>query len=424
VLRGLVKAHIGGHDPERNDLNVELKADDKRPQRGDYWLASKVRKFFRQWLDYSRLTTDFQDTVGATSLFDSDAWDPDAVGGFTLANVGRSFSNMRAGGYSDESKLVEQLDDMIARIVVEDVDVFKKLMTSRLFYIASGKASLSSGSSCTSNDDCSNKSTCMDGQCWNSLWKNTKFMQYPYNVIEPVDTTEEGRWVELPADERAGVLTHPAWLAAHGDAFEDGPSAIHRGKWIREKLLCQYIPPLSKVQGVEAQLKPSSPEKSARARLYEANETNTDCTWCHTRMNPLGHAFEMYNHAGFLRHWDHDPEADAPLYRGAVNSTTVLDPEPLGVAYGAMPDPELHGTYASPIELVEALAESGYVKRCFVRQAFRFFMGRDERIQDACTLTQMEAAYDKQGSFSEMLATLTMSDAYLYRTQDAAANCE
>ena len=79
---------------------------------------------------------------------------------------------------------------------------------------------------------------------------------------------------------------------------------------------------------------------------------------------------------------------------------------------------------ASPQHVVEAFAESDHAKRCFVRQSFRFFMGRDERIEDGCTLVAMEDAFDEQGSFIDMLGALVTSDAYLYRIQDADAVCE
>jgi len=39
---------------------------------------------------------------------------------------------------------------------------------------------------------------------------------------------------------RKGLLTHPAWLIAHAQNLETDP--IHRGKWIREKLLAGTIP--------------------------------------------------------------------------------------------------------------------------------------------------------------------------------------
>ena len=70
------------------------------------------------------------------------------------------------------------------------------------------------------------------------------------------------------------------------------------------------------------------------------------------------------------------------------------------------------------IELVELFADSKSVQRCFMRQTFRFFVGRDETLNDACTLADMEASYeDSNGSFKEMLSTLFQSDSFQLRTQ-------
>ena len=81
-----------------------------------------------------------------------------------------------------------------------------------------------------------------------------------------------------------------------------------------------------------------------------------------------------------------------------------------------MPDPALNGDYADAIELVEALAGSEHVKRCFVRQTFRFFAGRDETLEDACVLEAMETAYDDSGgSFVSMLEELATHESMTLR---------
>src|SRR5690606_25819274 len=77
-----------------------------------------------------------------------------------------------------------------------------------------------------------------------SIWKSTAEMNRVYNVSGVTPRTREARWKELPEDERAGVLTHPAWLGAHALSFENDPNLVHRGKWIRNELLCQDVPDL------------------------------------------------------------------------------------------------------------------------------------------------------------------------------------
>lgn len=415
TIKLLVRNNAGGIDPERNDLNVELKAEVKRPQRGDYWVSTKIRNFFREWLDYGNLPNAFKDTVMATAPWTHDSFDISSIDELEHYTANAAYSNSQGGGNGNEPTFVHQLDDMIARIIIEDADVFTKLMTSRKYLVPSS----SPGQACTDDSQCS--SNCIQGRCFGSTWKSLRFAPLAYNITDHIDGNEAARWVDMPPTERAGVLTHPAWLAAHGDAFEDGPSIIHRGKWIREKLLCQYIPPLSKVEGIEAMLQPAAPNRSARTRIEEDIEPRPECMFCHVRMNSLGKAFEKYNHAGFMRGWDRD---DSATNQGPVDGSTFLDPNPVAGPYGAMPDPALHGNYTSPIELVEALSSSDVAKRCFVRHTFRYFMGRDERLADACTLDQMVMTFEENGSFIDMLGSLMSSDTFIYRTQNESASCE
>ena len=210
------------------------------------------------------------------------------------------------------------------------------------------------------------------------------------------------RWVTLPDTERAGVLTHPAWLAAHGDAFENGPSVIHRGKWIREQLLCDTLPDVPIT--VDANLDPATKELSARERVAMATDEDPACASCHKWMNPLGYPFEIYNHTGFLRDDDHGRLPDG---------SSVLSDLPEGS------DIEDGTQVSDAVELMTVLSESQTVQRCFIRQSFRFFMGRDETLQDACTLSDMEAAYeDSNGSFKEMLSALFQSDSFQLRSHE------
>jgi hypothetical protein len=263
----------------------------------------------------------------------------------------------------------------VARIVAEDTDVIATLLTGNRWYLPSTAAYLG-----TPEEDA------------------TRSTKLPFNLTTDVGDTRPERWVDLPASERSGLLTHPAWLASHGDAFEDGPSLVRRGKWVREHLLCETVPPLELVT-VEAQMLPSNGTLRARDRVEASIETRPECMSCHQYMNELGKPFELYNHAGFVRVDDRGPPD------GSATLTNA-------------PDPALNRTYTSAQDLTAALASSEYVKRCVIRQTFRFFAGRDETLADACVLADMEAAYDgRDGSFVEMLGVLAGHDALRMRRE-------
>ena len=196
-----------------------------------------------------------------------------------------------------------------------------------------------------------------------------------------------------PEQQRLGLLTHPAWLVSHSDAMDN--HAIHRGKWIRERLLGGGIPDVPIT--VDAML-PDEPDKTLRERMRVTKEDY--CWTCHKKMDPLGLPFEMFNHAGIFRTTE---------LNQAVDSTgEVIDS---GV-------PELDGKVSNAIELIEKLAASERAEQVFVRHAFRFWMGRNETLNDAPVLQNAYRAYkDNGGSMNALITSLLTSDAFLYRKE-------
>ena len=63
-----------------------------------------------------------------------------------------------------------------------------------------------------------------------------------------------------------------------------------------------------------------------------------------------------------------------------------------------MPEDTLNTQVRDATEMMELLGDSQHVKRCFIRQNFRYFMGRNETLEDACTLSEMERVYDESGA--------------------------
>lgn len=200
----------------------------------------------------------------------------------------------------------------------------------------------------------------------------------------------------LPSDERLGMLTHPSWLVSHSDAMDN--HAIHRGKWIRERLLGGAVPDVPIT--VDAML-PDEPGETLRHRMRVTREEY--CWKCHQKMDPLGLPFEMYNHLGLYRKVEHRKPVDA--------SGEIIDSG----------DPELDGPVENALELIERLAKSDRVTQVFVRHAFRFWIGRNETMNDAPVLQEAYKAYeDNDGSMKALLESLLTSDAFLYRKRETA----
>jgi hypothetical protein len=194
-----------------------------------------------------------------------------------------------------------------------------------------------------------------------------------------------------PEGQRLGILTHPSWLVSHSDAMDN--HAILRGRWIRERLLGGGIPDVPIT--VDAML-PDEPSTPLRERMRVTRENY--CWTCHEKMDPLGLPFEMYNHAGLFR----TTELNEPVDTSGeiINSG----------------DPRLDGPVANAIEMIQKLAQSERVEQVFVRHAFRFWMGRNETLNDAPVLQNAHQAYRTSGgSMNALVTSLVTSDAFLYR---------
>jgi hypothetical protein len=198
----------------------------------------------------------------------------------------------------------------------------------------------------------------------------------------------------LPAAQRIGVLTHPSWLVSHSDAMDN--HAIHRGRWVLERLLGGAVPDIPIT--VDAML-PDEAHNTLRERMRVTRAQ--ECWRCHQKMDPLGLPFEMYNHVGLYRTTDKGKPTDAT-----------------GEILGSG-DPALDGPVSDAIEMIQRLAKSEKVKQVFVRHAFRYWMGRNETLNDAPVLQAAYHAYrDNSGSMKALIASLVTSDAFLYRKVD------
>src|SRR5690606_16525172 len=87
----------------------------------------------------------------------------------------------------------------------------------------------------------------------------------------------------LAETERAGVTTLPGFMASH--AHPDQTSPVLRGKFIRNKLLCDHIPPPP--DSVDISTPVLNEGKTARER-FSAHAEDAFCAECHSKMDPLG----------------------------------------------------------------------------------------------------------------------------------------
>ena len=178
--------------------------------------------------------------------------------------------------------------------------------------------------------------------------------------------------------------------------FNNDP--VRRGKWIYERLLAGTIPDIPITVDAKIAEDPHSPLRKRFAKTREAY-----CWKCHQKMNPYGMALEMYDDFGRYRALELlGDKTKVPVdARGAI----VLSGES-----------GLDGQVKDAIEMMHNLAESPRVRQSFVRHAFRYWMDRNEMLDDSPTLIAADKAFvESGGSMKALITSLLTSDSFLMR---------
>jgi hypothetical protein len=197
--------------------------------------------------------------------------------------------------------------------------------------------------------------------------------------------------VALDPEQRAGFLTHASVMAIN--AMTNQTSPVHRGQFVRERLLCQVLPPPP--DDVDINPPAVDPTATTRERFAQHSE-DPACAGCHQLMDPIGFGFENYDGIGLWR---------------TKEGTLAVDASGEVVEAG-----DATGSFVGAVELAQQLADSDMVRECVTTQWFRFGFGRPEEEADACSIDTIYEAFEASGwDIQTLLLALTQTDAFLYR---------
>ena len=222
------------------------------------------------------------------------------------------------------------------------------------------------------------------------------FVRAPLHRVYGVTAPAPGQSVGLSPKERAGLLTHPAFLATHASPRLSSPT--HRGLVLLRNVMCIQLgdpPPGVDVTPIPA----GKPGQASRRAMVEQHAANPGCRGCHSMMDPLGLTFEHYDAVGVYRTEDLD------------DGTTIDASATVQVG-----DPVLDGPTADAVELSKRLGRSETVQRCAVTQWYRFATGRLETDADQAELDALSKRFIASGGqVPDLIVALTTSDAFRSR---------
>lgn len=213
-----------------------------------------------------------------------------------------------------------------------------------------------------------------------------------YGIPNPPQGSEFVR-VDLDPTKYGGFLTQAGLLSLH--AKPDRSSPIHRGKFVRERLLCQTPPPPPDVVPEPPTVDPSQTTRDQ----FTQHKVDPACNGCHLMMDPIGFGFEHYDGLGRYRETEgNNLPIDAS---GEITATTDAN----GEFYGA-------------VELGQRLGASNQVRDCVATQWFIYAYGRTVTGADQCSVDIVGDAFAAANyDVKELLVALTQTDAFRYRNR-------
>lgn len=190
---------------------------------------------------------------------------------------------------------------------------------------------------------------------------------------------------------RGGLLTEPSVLAAHAGSQWSSPT--HRGKLIRNQLLCQQIAPPP--PGLIVTVPPAAPGVTTRQRMA-THASDPSCAACHVLMDPLGFAFEHYDAVG--------------AYRADEGGLTIDASDQLSG------ETDADGSFDGAESLAERLANSADVRACFAQQWTTFALGAEVDAELACALEPLFAEFrGEKLRLQQLLVGLVRSESFAKR---------
>ncbi len=209
----------------------------------------------------------------------------------------------------------------------------------------------------------------------------------------PAPGTDELVWVEYGATGRAGLLSHGSFLSVVPKFGDTSPT--RRGKLVRNRLLCQSIPPPPPTVNVDSE--PTSPVSECKVDRYAAHRTEGSCASCHELTDPIGFGLEQFDKDGSFRTVEADHPECQITGEGKIDGTD----------------------FTGPAELGNYIIENELLDTCLVAQVYRFAMGHEAGDDDMRYVDDLRSAFVADDHrFDRLVLSLAGDEAFGYRREE------
>jgi hypothetical protein len=187
-----------------------------------------------------------------------------------------------------------------------------------------------------------------------------------------------------PAQPRRGILGMAAFLALEAHPTSTSPTL--RGKYVRELILCEAVPPPP--IGVNTAIPEPNPNARTLRERLEVHQEVTSCRGCHRFLDNIGLGFENFDALGRFRREDNGATIDPS---GSIDSTPFADPS----------------------SMATALRENPSFPRCVVNRLYRHGWGFKEEEPQRQELERLERSFAADGyHLRGLLRAMALGEAF------------
>ena len=318
---------------------------------------SKMREFFHHWLEIEErdlakdkvLFPEFDESVITDLRYSLESFIEDVVWS--------TDSDYRELLQSNQLVLNDRLKKLYAQTGVDKLDADNRVSVDET---AGNENADEAGPRPTSPTDGRDEKGAQHGSINNESHDATN-----QQVNESEYTT-----VDFPADQRAGILTHPYLLSAF--AYHNNTSPIHRGVFLTRNIVGRELkPPPVAVAFKDDEF---DPNLTMREKITELTR-DAACISCHSVINPLGFTLENFDAVGRWRTVENDKPVETESEYTTRDGKTI--------------------TIRNARDVADFAVASEGAHRAFVRQLFHHLIKQPPGAYGPKTLNRLREAFEK-----------------------------
>ena len=240
---------------------------------------------------------------------------------------------------------------------------------------------------------------------------NTDLATY-YGLPTAGTTANFSKVILSSASGRAGIMSQGAFLVTTSNTGV--VPLLHRGKVIRNRLLCETLPSFASL-GLPGFTPPpfQTPPVGTTDRHALQTQIVGNCYTCHQFFMPIGYALENFDAFGQYQTTQNGGTIDPS---GAIFESTSIDP-----TSGLILNPKSFNeiSFANYSDLTSKLAADPAVDSCFSYQVASYSQGRSGMALNECAVKAVQTLPSGSGAITvqQQFLNLLRSKYFAYRTR-------